>query len=103
MRCVRTKLKQSIDTIVDILFLINAANLFIFFAVSFEPKHQISHLLEQPFRLMPLLQLSKLSMTDVGDALIRRPVPLEQSLLYSSTGKATTKSSSQQGNKPEYW
>ena len=30
---------------------------------------EISHLLEQPFRLMPLYQLSKTSMLDVADAM----------------------------------
>jgi putative membrane protein len=34
---------------------------------------EISHLLEQPFKLMPLYQLSKNSMKDVGDALVCQP------------------------------
>ena len=41
---------------------------------------EISHLLEQPFRLMPLRQLSKFCMMDVGDSLTCRPAPLAQSL-----------------------
>lgn len=40
---------------------------------------EISHLLEQPFRLMPLYQLSKNSMRDVGDALVLRPPALDGS------------------------
>ncbi len=36
----------------------------------------ISHLLEQPFKLMPLYQLSKNSMKDVGDALVCQPPAL---------------------------
>lgn len=38
---------------------------------------EISHLMEQPFRLMPLYQLCKNSMTDVGDAFVCQPPPLE--------------------------
>jgi predicted membrane chloride channel (bestrophin family) len=38
---------------------------------------EISHLMEQPFRLMPLYQLSKNSMQDVGDALVCQPPPLD--------------------------
>jgi putative membrane protein len=37
---------------------------------------EISHLLEQPFKLMPLYQLSKNSMKDVGDALVCKPPAL---------------------------
>jgi putative membrane protein len=37
---------------------------------------EISHLLEQPFKLMPLYQLSKNSMKDVGDALVCQPPAL---------------------------
>jgi putative membrane protein len=37
---------------------------------------EISHLNEQPFKLMPLYQLSKNSMKDVGDALVCQPPPL---------------------------
>lgn len=37
---------------------------------------EISHLLEQPFRLMPLYHLSKNAMKDVGDALVCMPPPL---------------------------
>ena len=37
---------------------------------------EISHLLEQPFKLMPLYQLSKNSMRDVGDAIVLQPPPL---------------------------
>lgn len=39
---------------------------------------EISHLLEQPFRLMPLWQLSKNSMKDVGDAFCCIPPALDQ-------------------------
>jgi putative membrane protein len=37
---------------------------------------EISHLLEQPFKLMPLYQSSKNSMKDVGDALVCQPPAL---------------------------
>jgi putative membrane protein len=39
---------------------------------------EISHLLEQPFKLMPLYQLSKNSMKDVGDALVCQPPALDE-------------------------
>jgi predicted membrane chloride channel (bestrophin family) len=34
---------------------------------------EMSHLCEQPFRLMPLYQLSKNSMMDVADSILQRP------------------------------
>jgi predicted membrane chloride channel (bestrophin family) len=37
---------------------------------------EISFLLEQPFRLMPLFQLCKNSMTDVADTIVIRPPPI---------------------------
>lgn len=37
---------------------------------------EVSHMLEQPFRLMPLFQLSKISMLDVSDAFMCLPPPL---------------------------
>lgn len=37
---------------------------------------EISHLLEEPFRLMPLYHLSKNSMKDVADAFVCMPPPL---------------------------
>jgi predicted membrane chloride channel (bestrophin family) len=37
---------------------------------------EISHLTEEPFRLMPLYHLSKNSMKDCGDALVCQPPPL---------------------------
>lgn len=43
----------------------------------------ISIVLEQPFRLMPLYQLSKVSMLDVTDAIVCQPAPLP---LPSSNG-----------------
>ena len=79
---------------------------------------EISHLLEQPFRLMPLLQLSKMSMLDVGDSILRRPPSIEDSLssqLSSSIVSTTTigkngeresrgHSEIQEGpNNPKYW
>jgi putative membrane protein len=39
---------------------------------------EISHLLEQPFKLMPLYHLSKNSMKDVGDALVCQPPALDE-------------------------
>mmetsp|Transcript_18539 Transcript_18539/g.40141 ORF Transcript_18539/g.40141 Transcript_18539/m.40141 type:complete len:448 (+) Transcript_18539:29-1372(+) len=38
---------------------------------------EISHLFEQPFKFMPLYQISKVSMMDVADAFCRPPPPLE--------------------------
>jgi hypothetical protein len=56
---------------------------------------EISHLLEQPFRLMPLYQLSKNSMTDVGDALVCQPPGL-----YETTAPTAEAQTTQQ---PPYW
>jgi len=39
---------------------------------------EISHLLEQPFKLMPLYHLSKNSMRDVGDAIVCQPPSLDE-------------------------
>jgi putative membrane protein len=39
---------------------------------------EISHMLEQPFKLMPLYHLSKNSMKDVGDALVCQPPALDE-------------------------
>jgi len=39
---------------------------------------EVSHMLEQPFRLMPLYQLSKISMLDVSDAFMCLPPPLSE-------------------------
>jgi putative membrane protein len=38
---------------------------------------EISHVLEQPFKLMPLYQISKTSMLDVSDSVVCRPPKLE--------------------------
>lgn len=38
---------------------------------------EISHILEVPFRFMPLRQLSKVSMIESADALVYRPPPLD--------------------------
>jgi predicted membrane chloride channel (bestrophin family) len=37
---------------------------------------EISHILELPFKLMPLRELSKMSMIDSADAMVYRPPPL---------------------------
>lgn len=37
---------------------------------------ELSHLFEQPFRLMPMYQISKRSMMGVADAFTCRPPPL---------------------------
>ena len=64
---------------------------------------EISHLLEQPFRLMPLLQLSKISMLDVGDSLVRRPPSIEESLesQLSCSISSTTTMDQQQSKEDE--
>jgi len=58
---------------------------------------EISHLLEQPFRLMPLYQLAKNAMLDVGDALVCVTPPLP--------GKAKTAVYRDEYNvhPPPYW
>jgi predicted membrane chloride channel (bestrophin family) len=38
---------------------------------------ELSHMFEQPFKFMPLYQLSKVSMIDVADAFCRPPPPLD--------------------------
>jgi putative membrane protein len=48
---------------------------------------EISHLMEQPFKLMPLYQLSKNSMKDVGDALVCQPPSLTD--MADDTAEAT--------------
>lgn len=55
---------------------------------------EISHLLEQPFKLMPLYHLSKNSMTDVGDAIVCQPPSLED---------AEQPSSEEIFERPPYW
>ena len=63
---------------------------------------EISHLLEMPFRLMPLRQLSKFCMLDVADAILCQPVPLEQSL--SQLGNRTISGSGFYDQPdPSYW
>ena len=58
---------------------------------------ETSHLLEQPFRLMPLYQLSKNSMTDVADVLVRQPPPLD------SSSRPKMKRELELVSKPPYW
>ena len=53
---------------------------------------EISHILELPFRFMPLRQLSKLSMIESADAMVYRPPPLD--------GKTY---SSAMASNPIYW
>lgn len=53
---------------------------------------EISHLLEQPFKLMPLYHLAKNSMTDVGDAIVCVPPPLDDNVEYVASSKS-----------PPYW
>lgn len=54
---------------------------------------EISHLTEQPFKLMPLYQLSKNSMKDVGDALFCQPPALKD--VHESDAAAL--------ERPPYW
>jgi len=65
---------------------------------------EISHILEQPFRVMPLLQLSKYSMLDVGDAMVFQPPSIEKSLSQLG-GEPVLVQDSQHGNgiNPTYW
>lgn len=55
---------------------------------------EVSHWLEQPFRLMPLYQLSKVSMLDVSDAFVAPPPPLSSRTVGQQS--IATK-------KPAYW
>lgn len=56
---------------------------------------EISHVLELPFKLMPLYQLSKNSMMDSADAILWIPPPLGKDVKYDDT-LATLAT-------PEYW
>ena len=58
---------------------------------------EISHILEYPFLLMPLYQLSKMSMTDAADSIVHRPPPLFVGEAQSDGRPFSTYS------KPEYW
>jgi predicted membrane chloride channel (bestrophin family) len=53
---------------------------------------EISHMMELPYRLMPLMQLSKMSMIDSADAIVYRPPPLD--------GEFNTEPAY---STPEYW
>ncbi|CAB9528358.1 UPF0187 protein [Seminavis robusta] len=64
---------------------------------------EISHLLELPFRLMPLLQLSKFSMQDVGDSLVCPPAPLGESLSQLADTPTKIEKGSQDHPPPGYW
>lgn len=69
---------------------------------------EVSHLLEQPFRLMPLWHLSKNSMLDVADAFCVPPPPLlDQQLNDDYVGAANTATDMDRngGRKhdPSYW
>ena len=64
---------------------------------------EISHLLEQPFRNMPLLKLSKLCMIDVGDSMICQPAPMEQSLSQLGGEPVLITKDDRQQEKPDYW
>jgi predicted membrane chloride channel (bestrophin family) len=68
---------------------------------------EISFLLEQPFRLMPLFQLSKNSMTDVADTAVIRPPPIPCVGLDGSiegvSPSATAPESKKYKARPTYW
>lgn len=53
----------------------NITNIMVTFTVSLAMLglDEISHLLEQPFQLMPLHELSRRMMMDVGDAFVSQP------------------------------
>jgi putative membrane protein len=60
---------------------------------------EISHLLEQPFKYMPLYQMSKISTQDVADAFVCQPPSLEDSI-SSDSDKGSTPS---YRYPPTYW
>eukprot|EP00549_Striatella_unipunctata_P016763 CAMPEP_0118678276 /NCGR_PEP_ID=MMETSP0800-20121206/3121_1 /TAXON_ID=210618 ORGANISM="Striatella unipunctata, Strain CCMP2910" /NCGR_SAMPLE_ID=MMETSP0800 /ASSEMBLY_ACC=CAM_ASM_000638 /LENGTH=184 /DNA_ID=CAMNT_0006574099 /DNA_START=501 /DNA_END=1055 /DNA_ORIENTATION=+ len=62
---------------------------------------EISHMLEEPFRLMPLYQLSKISMKDVADALLYHPPPLPAAT--DDQAKEQKDSYNSHKKKPTYW
>jgi predicted membrane chloride channel (bestrophin family) len=63
---------------------------------------EISHLLEMPFKVMPLRQFSKFCMMDVADALLRQPASLEASL--SQLGNRTLPNTGFHNQPPQpYW
>lgn len=63
---------------------------------------EISHLLEMPFRLMPLRQLSKFCMLDVADAMVCQPASLDESL--SQLGDRTLPNTGFHDEPPQsYW
>lgn len=55
---------------------------------------EISHIFEQPFKFMPMYQISKVAMLDVADAFCRPPPPLR----LGATG-----ASSWIRSRPKYW
>jgi len=59
---------------------------------------EISHLLEQPFKLMPLYHVSKNSMTDVGDVIYLRPPPLSEDEVQAEQDEEELKT-----QPPPYW
>jgi predicted membrane chloride channel (bestrophin family) len=68
---------------------------------------EISFLLEQPFRLMPLFQLSKNSMTDVADTAVIRPPPIPceglDGSIEGASPSATAPESKKYKARPTYW
>lgn len=61
---------------------------------------EISHILEQPFKLMPLYQLSKNSMMDVGDVAVLEPPPLK---LDEEEEAHEQRAAVEDGGTPPYW
>lgn len=75
----------------------NLVNLLVTSALAFAMLglDEISHLLEQPFQLMPLQELSRNMMLDMSDALVCRPPPSNSDeFVYPYNESNTT---------PEYW
>lgn len=68
---------------------------------------EISFLLEQPFRLMPLFQLCKNSMADVADTVVIRPPPIPGQGLDVSLGAAAPSATGfvpkARTAQPSYW
>ena len=64
---------------------------------------EISHLLEEPFRLMPLYQLSKISMLDVADAFVMQPPPLPKTPTSAKSPNSSSSNDSYKLTEPTYW
>lgn len=64
---------------------------------------EISHQLEQPFRLMPLQQLSVMAMRDVADAFVCPPPKLRDKTISTGDTDTATNNAKAPIEYPRYW